>query len=102
MTLSLWDKLLGKTEPDLPEERPHPTVVITDVLPHGADLLYVRGTVDGVEAKTYVPSEAIHSVREARRRSYLASYLRGSIDRAAADREAMLRLTLLGTAERTT
>ena len=95
------EALFGKPRDETPvPDEPRSVVDIEEVVPHGADLLYVRGTVDGIPAKAYVPRSAISGIREARRRSFLASYLRGTVNREARDREALLRIQLLGREER--
>lgn len=55
-------------------KKPTPTarVIITDVIPHGADLLDVHGTIDGYVVHDYFPTDLVLGWPEAERRRRLA------------------------------
>ena len=63
MAKSVREMLLGKPTGH--------TVVIAEVRPHGGDLLYARGTVDGVEVSAYLD----RAVCEVQGRRYVAGKL---------------------------
>jgi hypothetical protein len=56
--------------------KPGPTVDILEVRPHGADLIFARGTVDGVAVAQYFPVADLNRCPPDARRRCLASKLR--------------------------
>lgn len=100
MAQSWLDRLLGRGESVPPSLPPRAGVVeVTHVEPHGADLLFIRGTVDGQARQAFVPTNLVMSARESQRRRVLANYLRFHTSSEQAMREAVLRLQLLGREE---